>query len=72
MEENKRLAAKKLFNQQVRYMIGFMFYILLTAFSLWAAVFSSYSYTMVLAAISVLAFVQAIIRLFQIQPSQPE
>lgn len=72
MEDNKRTLEKKVFNLQFRYMVGFTLCILLSAFSLWAAVFSSYSYKMVSVAIAVLAFVQAVIRLFQIKPSQPE
>lgn len=67
MEENKHTLSLEL-----RYIIGFTLCILLTAFSLWAAVFSGYSYKMVFAAIAVLAFVQAIIQLFQIQPVKLE
>ncbi|MEW9677945.1 hypothetical protein ABRT01_17630 [Lentibacillus sp. L22] len=57
---------------QFRYYIGFTLCILLSAFSLWAAVFSGYSYKIVFAAIAVLAFVQAIIQLFQVKPAQTE
>jgi heme/copper-type cytochrome/quinol oxidase subunit 4 len=67
MKENKHTL-----NQQLRYIIGFTLCILLTAFSLWAAVFSGYSYKMVFAAIAFLAFVQAIMQLFQIQPTKLE
>jgi len=72
MEENKQTLDKSIFHSQVRYMIGFMLCIVLAAFSFWAAVFSGYSYKIVFAGIALLAFTQAIIRLFQLDPSQSD
>ena len=50
-----------------KHVIGFMLCILLTAISLWGALYTAYSPKLVLYAVSGLAFTQAIFQLFHVQ-----
>ncbi|MFC7319687.1 hypothetical protein [Halobacillus campisalis] len=50
-----------------KYIVGFMLCIMLTAFSLWGAVYSSYSPKPLLYAIAAFAFSQAILQLLHVQ-----
>ncbi|MFZ0368207.1 MAG: hypothetical protein WAM07_01245 [Halobacillus sp.] len=50
-----------------KHVIGFMLCILLSAISLWGALYTAYSPKLVLYAVSGLAFTQAIFQLFHVQ-----
>ncbi|GGB57103.1 hypothetical protein GCM10011409_38290 [Lentibacillus populi] len=70
MELNKQPSKRSIFSLQARCIIGFSLCIILTAFSLWAAMFSGYSFKAIYAVLSVLAFIEAIIQLFRVPTSE--
>ncbi|ASK63838.1 hypothetical protein CFK37_17570 [Virgibacillus phasianinus] len=66
MKPNRKTNNQENFWWQIRHVFGFMLCIILTAASLWATFYSGYEPKLLFIAIAVLAFVQALIQLFQV------
>ncbi|SFG34012.1 hypothetical protein SAMN05216353_13617 [Halobacillus alkaliphilus] len=65
VHDSERNQATEILSQ--KHVIGFMLCILLTAISLWGALYTAYSPKLLLYAVSGLAFTQAIFQLFHVQ-----